>query len=155
MNIPIVLSVVHIEVTADGHLRVDVDGKPYADDRKLSRGDLRAIVDEISGELGTAVRVEVREADGSTYSDIETPQDRPVPEAEDQASGPETATPALTGAGFHPGEEVALAYVVVRQVADKDGNASVNLPPALVTAAREGLVLLGLGSLTVAPLESA
>ena len=61
----------------------------------------------------------------------------------------------MVRAGFHPGEEVALAYVVVRQVADKDGNASVNLPPALVTAAREGLVLLGLGSLTVAPLESA
>jgi len=153
MNVPVVLSVVHIEITADGRLQVDIDGKPYADDRTLGRGDLRAIVDEISGELGTAVRVEVREADGSTYSDIETPPDRPAPER--QVSEPETATPALTGAGFHPGEEVALAYVVVRQVADKDGNASVNLPPALVAAAREGLVLLGLGSLKVAPLESA
>ena len=153
MNIPIVLSVVHIEVTADGHLQVDVDGKPYADERKLRRGDLRAIVDEISGELGTAVRVEIREADGSTYSDIETPTGSPAPGR--QVSEPEPATPTLTGVGFHPGEEVALAYVVVRQIADQDGNASVNLPPALVAAAREGLVLLGLGSLTVAPLEPA
>ena len=108
-------------------------------------------MDEITTGVGTAVRIEVREADGSMFADIATPRDRPSP----TESGREAATarPVLTGAGFHPGEDVALAYVVVRQTADMDGTTAINLPPALVMAARKGLVLLGLSSLTVAPFE--
>ena len=99
------------------------------------------------------MRVEVHESDGTTYADIATPPDSPAPESEEPQ--PTTTTPALAGAGFRPGEEVALAYVVVRQSADSDGNASINLPPALLAATRGGLVLLGLSSQTVAPIEAA
>jgi len=152
MKIPVVLSTVHIDVAADGRLRVDVDAKPYAEDRTLDRGDLRSIIEEIASEVGTAIRVEIREADGSTFSDIATPPERPAPA--EQEREPETAAPALTGAGFRPGEQVALAYVVARQEADAEGNAAINLPPALLTSTRSGLVLLGLGSLTVAPIEA-
>jgi len=49
---------------------------------------------------------------------------------------------------------VALAYVVVRQNADAEGNASLNLPPALLAATRGGLVLLGMSSRTVTPFEA-
>ena len=99
------------------------------------------------------MRVEVRESDGTTYSDIATPPDSPARESEEPQ--PRTTTPALVDAGFRPGEEVALAYVVFRQLADSDGNASINLPPALLAATRGGLVLLGLSSQTVAPIEAA
>jgi hypothetical protein len=98
------------------------------------------------------VRVEVREADGSTYSDIATPPESPAPAAAEPS--PTTLTPSLAGAGFQPGEEVALAYVVVRQNADAEGNASLNLPPALIAATRGGLVLLGMSSRTVSPFEA-
>jgi hypothetical protein len=47
-----------------------------------------------------------------------------------------------------------LAYVVAHQEADASGNAAINLPPALLSATRDGLVLLGLTSLTVAPVEA-
>ena len=154
MKIPVVLSTVHVRrraPTADSSSTVD--GEPYADDRHLGRADLRSVLDEITTDLGTAVRVEVRESDGTTYSDIATPPDRPAPASEEPR--PETATPALAGAGFRPGEEVALAYVVARQAADADGNAAINLPPALLAATRGGLVLLGLSSQTVAPIEAA
>ena len=153
MKIPIVLSTVHADVNADGRLLVTVDGEPYAAERPLGRAELRSVLDRITTDLGTAVRVEVRESDGTTYSDIATPPDSPARESEEPQ--PRTTTPALAGAGFRPGEEVALAYVVLRHSADSDGNASINLPPALLAAKRGGLVLLGLSSHTVAPIEAA
>jgi hypothetical protein len=152
MKIPIVLSTVHADVSADGRLRVDVDGEPYAFDRHLGRAELRSVLDEITTDLGTAVRVAVRESDGTTYADIATPPDFPAPASEEPQ--PPTMTPALACAGFHPGEEVALAYIVGRQLADSDGNASINLPPALLAATHGGLLLLGLGSQSFAPVEA-
>jgi len=152
MKIPIVLSAVHVDISAEGNLVVAVDGEPYAVDRSLGRADLPSVLDEITTDLGTAVRVEVRESDGTTYADIATPPDSPAPASEEPQ--PPTTAPALAGAGFRPGEEVALAYVVGRQVADSDGNAAINLPPALLAATRGGLVLLSLSSQSVAPVEA-
>jgi len=152
MRIPVVLSVVHVAIDADGVLAVDVDGVPRDSEQGRTRGDLRAVIDEITSDLGAPVRVEVREADGSTFTDVATPP-TPAPAALEQ---PPTLPPppALAGAGFQPGEEVALAYVVVRQNADAEGNASVNLPPALLAATRGGLMLLGMTSRTVTPFEA-
>jgi hypothetical protein len=152
MKIPVVLSVVHVAIDADGVMAVDVDGVPRDSGQSRTRGDLRAVIDEITSEFGAPVRVEVREADGSTYSDIATPPESPAPAAAE--SSPTTSTPSLAGAGFQPGEEVALAYVVVRQNADADGKASLNLPPALLAATRGGLVILGMSSRTVTPFEA-
>jgi hypothetical protein len=151
MKIPIVLSVVHVAIDADGVLAVDVDGVPRDSEQGRTRDDLRAVIDEITSDLGAPVRVEVREADGSTFTDVATPPP-PAPAAAEQPRTP--PPPALAGAGFQPGEEVALAYVVVRQNADTEGNASVNLPPALLAATRGGLVLLGMTSRTVTPFEA-
>jgi hypothetical protein len=152
MKIPVVLSTVHVDISADGNAVVDVDGEPYAVDRHLGRAELPSVLDEITTNLGTAIRVEVRESDGTAYADIATPPDPPAPASEEPQ--PPTTAPALAGAGFRPGEEVALAYVVARQPADSNGNASINLPPALLAAARGGLVLLGLSSQSVAPVEA-
>lgn len=152
MKIPVVLSVVHVAIDLDGVMTVDVDGVPRVSERSRTRGDLRAVIDEITADLGAPVRVEVREADGSTYADIATPPESPARAAAEPSPIP--PSPALAGAGFQPGEEVALAYVVVRQTADAAGNAALNLPPALLAATRGGLVLLGMSSRTVTPFEA-
>jgi len=152
MKIPIVLSTVHADIRADGNVLVDLDGEPYAVDRQLGRAELQPVLDEITSSLGTAVRVEVRESDGTRYADIATPPDFPAPASEEPRLP--ITTSALAGTGFRPGEEVALAYVVGRQVADLQGNASINMPPALVAATRGGLVLLGLSSKSFAPIEA-
>ena len=152
MKIPVVLSVVRVAIDADGAMTVDVDGVPRDSEQSRTRGDLRAVIDEITSELGAPVRVEVREADGSTYADIATPPEPPAPAAAEPPPIP--STPALAGAGFQPGEEVALAYVVVRQNADAEGNASLSLPPALLAATRGDLVLLRMSSMTVTPFEA-
>ncbi|WP_372733380.1 hypothetical protein [Nocardioides sp.] len=151
MKIPVVLSVVHVAIDAGGVMAVDVDGVPRDSEQSRTRGDLRTVIDEITADLGVPVRVEVREADGSTYADIAAPPESPAPAAAEPSPTP--PSPALAGAGFQPGEEVALAYVVARQNADAAGNAALNLPPALLAATRGGLVLLGMTSRTVTPLE--
>lgn len=152
MKIPVVLSVVHVAIDAAGVMAVDVDGVPRESEQGRTRGDLRAVIDEITSELGAPVRVELRESDGSTYVDLATPRESSgTPAAE---LGPVPSMPALAGAGFQPGEEVALAYVVVRQHADAEGNAALNLPPALLAATRGGLVLLRMNSRTVTPFEA-
>lgn len=151
MKIPVVLSIVRVVIDADGVLAVDVDGVPRAFEQSRTRVHLRAVIDEITSDLGAPVRVEVQEADGSTFTDVATPPTRAPAGAEPPPTPP---PPALAGAGFHPGEEVALAYVVVRQNADAEGNTSLNLPPALLTATRGGLVLLGMTSQTVTPFEA-
>lgn len=152
MKVPVVLPTVRFDIDTDGRLEVSVDGQPHVEDRPLTRDDLRSVLDKITARLSTAVRVEVHEADGTAYSDIETPAEGTAPNVVEPE--PEAATPALAGAGFRPGEQVALAYVVARQEADANGNAAINLPSALLTATRQGLVLLGLTSLTVAPVEA-
>lgn len=152
MKIPVVLSVVHVIIDAAGVMSVDVDGAPHESDQSRRRGDLRSVIDEITTDLDAPVRVEVREADGTTYVDIATPPESSDPSPAEPPLTP--STPAMTGAGFQPGEEVALAYVVVRQHADAEGNASLNLPPALLAATRGGLVLLGMRSRTVTPFEA-
>jgi hypothetical protein len=152
MKVPVVLSTVAIHVDADGRITVTVDDQQYAEDRDLRRDDVRSVVDEITTNLQTAVRIKLHEADGATYDDYATPPELPASVTEERRLP--TPAPALAGAGFQPGEEVALAYVVARQSADENGKAAINLPPALVNAAQSGLVLLGLSSLTVAPIEA-
>lgn len=152
MKIPVVLSVVHVVVDAEGAMHVDVYGAPRNTDRRLTRANLGSVIDEITTEIDVPVRVELIEADGTTYADIAAPPVHPAPA--NQEVTPATAPLGLAGAGFQPGEEVALAYVVARQSADAAGRASLNLPPALLAATRGGLVMLGLTSRTVAPVEA-
>lgn len=152
MKIPVVLSTVHVEIGADGDLSIDISGVPYAVDRRLGRAELRTVLDEITTDLGTAVRVEIRESDGTTYADIATPPEEP---RDRDASEPAEQVPVsgLVARGFQPGEEVAIAYVVARKVADGSGRTAVHLPPALASVRRHGFVLLGMTSQVVAAIE--
>lgn len=145
MRIPVVLATAHVKVREDGRLLVDVDGEPFAPGRDRDRSDLSAVLDEITTALGTAVRVEVRESDGTVYADIATPPEAVDPPA---APGPPepTSTSGLVGTGFQPGEEVAIAYIIARQTADAHGRAELQLPPALASTQRHRLVLVGMTS---------
>lgn len=152
MKIPVVLNTVHVDVGDDGHLLVDVDGEPRDVDRTLTRADLRSVLDQITTELGTPVRVEIRKADGTIYADIATPpvaSDDPPPD--DEATT--TPRPGLHGEGFRPGEEVAVAYVLCTETAGADGRAAVQLPPALLAQRGPRMVLVGLTSAAVAEIE--
>lgn len=151
MKVPVVLPVVHVEVAADGGISVDVDGTPHDAGRALKRAHLRSLLDRLTVELDSPVRVEIQEHDGTIYSDIATPPpDKEEPEAADSLSL--DGGSGLTATCFHSGEELVLAYVVARPRADDTGSISLHLPPALLAANRGALLLLGMSSGTIATL---
>jgi hypothetical protein len=151
VNVPVVLPVVHVKVAADGGIAVDVDGTPRDAGRALERAHLRGLLDQLTVELDSPVRVEIHEHDGTTYSDIAMPPpEREEPERVDSASF--EGGPGLTATGFHAGEELALAYVVARPRADDTGSTSLHLPPTLLAANRGALLLLGTSSGRIATL---
>lgn len=149
-RVPVVLPLVEVTVDDDGNLAVTLDHEPYSADGDLTRTDLRRVVQGIATDLDSAVRIEVHEADHTTFTDIITP---PA-----QASRPEPPPVArkaiasafgISGGGFDAGEQVDVCVIVAKQVADDDGSAQLRLPPALL-ADHPQVVLVGRNSGVVA-----
>lgn len=154
-RVPVVLPTVRVEVHAGGSLDVVVEGDPDAGATARNRDELPRIVDEIATRNASPVRVEIREADGTLYTDIAMPDTRSTAADEGAAAGQESGSPGeVGGRGFLPQEEVAVAVVVSTQVAADDGTARVRVPPALLNGIRGDVLLLGRSSGTVAVREA-
>jgi hypothetical protein len=146
-RVPVVMPLVEVNVDKKGYLTVTLDREPYSADGTLMREDLKRVAQDIATDLGTPVRVEVCEADGSHFTDFITP--RPSRES-DHAARKALASPfGISGEGFSAGEQVEICVVVARQVADDDGTAQLRLPPALL-ADHPRVVLVGRTSGVVA-----
>ena len=154
-RVPVVMPLIEVTVDRAGCLDVLVEREPYATDGALQRGDLQRLVAGIADDLGTPVRVEVREADGTGFTDIVTPSgsDELPAGARKEPQVPQFAGPLVTGVvagiGFTPDESVSVAVVVAHQAASSDGTARLRLPPALLTAHPGLVVLIGETSGTV------
>lgn len=148
IRVPVVLPLVEVDVDKKGYLIVTLDREPYSADGSLTRDDLRRVVEAIAADLGTAVRVEVREADKSTFTDIVTPE-RPKLRMVKPEREATTWIGEVAGDGFLPNEEVAVAVVVAHQVASADGTARLRMPPALLEAHPGLVVFMGERSGTV------
>ena len=146
VRVPVVMPLVEVTVDKKGYLTVTLDREPYSADGSLTRDDLKRVLDDIAADLGTAVRVEVHEADKSTFTDIVTP-DRP--KLRMVRTVREASVGEVAGDGFLPNEEVAVAVVVAHQVASTDGSARLRLPPALLEAHPGLVVFMGKESGTV------
>lgn len=148
LRVPVVMPLVEVVVDEDGLLTVTLDREPYSADGALRREDLRRTLTDIAADLRTPIRVEVREADDSTFTDIITPKQRDADPA--SAARRVLASPlGISGDGFTAGEEVEVCVVVARQVAADDGSTQLRLPPALL-ACRLDVVLVGRTSGAVA-----
>ena len=148
MRVPVVMPLVEVTVDKTGHLTVSLDREPYSADGALQREDLRRVLDDIAADLGTPVRVEVHEADDSTFTDIVTP-DRPRLHVVEHAKQATVTVGEVAGEGFLPNEDVAVAVVVAHQTASTEGTTRLRLPPALLEAHPGLLVLMGRESGTV------
>ncbi len=158
----------HVVITAaeTGALEVTVDGAafpPPAEGQAWTRGTFGALLDAITKDRTVAVRIEVRESDGTVFTDLIHAR-KPTPpqptEAEPrQPRGKHTKTkqgPELvevTGEGFVPGEDIAVALIVAHTDATGTGHARAlldtdHLAPAL-TGGNGEAVLLGRVSGTV------
>lgn len=150
-RVPVVMPLVEATIDEQGCVAVLLDRQPYSADTTLQRDDLTRVLEEIAADVGTPIRVEVREADASTFTDIvAAPRHAPAAEPSAGGLGAALASPfRLSGGGFSVGEEVMVCVVVAQRVAGDDGTAQLRLPPAL-SATHPGLVLLGRSSGTIA-----
>lgn len=132
---PVELPHVLVTVAADGTLTATVDGTPFpsADASAWTRATFGPLMDAITKHSTIAVRVEVRECDGSVFTDIlrtrkprraAAPSENPVPET--RRSRHARRLPRLaevTAGGFVPGEDVAVATIVSHTDATGTGEA--------------------------------
>lgn len=166
-RVPVVLPLLAITIsntgttTADGggRLGVTLNGEPYPVPPGAGEGRsaLGPLVEQVATELGCPVRIEVREVDGSVFTEIVKPPPLPaaVPvSAEPPADTWEPVEPGafdcgrleIGGSGFAPDEQVAVAVVVAHQTAGPDGCARLRLPAALLASRPGTVVLLGRSS---------
>lgn len=152
--VPVVLPHVVMTVTEDGTMTVTVDGTPHEPEPfapPWRRDSFAHILDHLTGQRRCPVRVEVREADGTVFTDIITPTTRRRPEQAPAPAAPPTLV-VLHGEGFVPGEDVAVAVVIAHGDAAGDGTMRGLLTPEQVAASptRE-VILLGRvsGALTI------
>jgi hypothetical protein len=153
LRVPVVMPLVEVTVDSTGDVSVLLDRDVYCADGGLQRDGLKGVLDDIAADLGTPIRVDVHEADGSRFTDIITPP-RPATQHPRVEAASRTRTGfvsafGISGDGFTPGEQVDVCVVVARQVAEDDGTARLRLPPA-VLADHPSLLLVGRVSGTVA-----
>lgn len=163
---PIMLPHAVITVTDAGVLDVNIDGTPFpspSDGQAWTRRAFRALLDAVTEDRTTAVRIEVRETDGSVFTDIirtrrHTTPEPPGADPEKQRGKHATRTrvPELvevTGDGLVPGEEIAVAVIVSHTDATGTGHARTLLDKTQISPLlRDGtgeVVLLGRISGTV------
>lgn len=132
---PVELPHVLVIVAADDTLTATVDGAPFAspDASAWTRATFGPLMDAITKDRTIAVRVEVRENDGTVFTDIlRTRKSRgaavptEVPVQETRRSRHARGVPRLaevTAGGFVPGEDVAVATIVSHTDATGTGEA--------------------------------
>ena len=132
---PVELPHVVVTVAGDGTLTAMVDGAPFASPDAIvwTRATFGPLMDAITQDRTIAVRVEVRENDGSVFTDIlrtrkprraVAPSENPVPQT--RRSRHARRVPRLaevTAGGFVPGEDVAVATIVSHTDATGTGEA--------------------------------
>ena len=149
--VPVVLPHVVMTIAEDGSMTVTLDGKPHEPEAfapPWQREDFARILDRLTELHRSPLRVEVRETDGSVFTDIITPgKRRPNSVPEPEPVVPVTTAQelvALHGEGFVPGEDVAVAVVIAHSDAAPDGTARALLTAdQLATSPTGEVVLLG------------
>lgn len=117
-----VLPHVRVTVTNTGTLNVTIDGEPFPPPVRgeWTRERFADLLDAITQDRTIGVRIEVREVDGSVFTDLIQPRKRtrtPLPPAEPapttaRKKGKGPALVEVTADGFLPGEDVAVAVLV-------------------------------------------
>ena len=147
---PVVLPHVVIAVTETGALEVTVDGTafpPPVAGSEWTRGSFGPLLDAVTKDRTVAVRIEVREVDGTVFTDLIRARKPTPPPHDDDTAEPQTRRarraehttqqepPMLievTGDGFVPGEDIAVAVIVAHTDATGTGAARALLDLSLI-----------------------
>lgn len=125
--LPTTIPIVAAEADQRGGPIPRVDGVRFRPE-PIARAAFSSLLDEAVRKRGTTLRVQGRESDGASYTDLLAPPVRiepdPVhaaPQAEDLAAAEATALLEVTGARFVLGEKVALAPILAHAPTRGDG----------------------------------
>ena len=148
---PTLFPLLVLDVDADGTQTASADGSPLDPPPSAGpwrRSSLGQIIDLATGGRTAPARVEVRESDGTVFTEFLTPRPRrrsTAPEAAaDVEETLETHPPVFASieeAGFLPAEEVAVAVIAGHTEAGPSGMARAMLDPARPGAGE--VILLG------------
>ena len=145
-SVPVSIPLVVVDVHEDGTVTATIDGKPLTPEpfappwRRASFGQ---IIDRATNDRTTAVRVEVHESDGTSFTDIIAPRRRraPQPEPEVESHMPQPVFHTVEGDGFVPGEDVAVAVITGHTDATGTGTARALIDPAQINPDASGGVV--------------
>lgn len=115
---PVSMPVIRLTVHEDGTMSATVDGEPLTPPQAEGawrRGSFARIVDQVTADRMIPARVEVTEADGSTFTDIITATARkntpaPAPPEPEAVEAPRLLE--VTAEGFVPGEDIAVCRII-------------------------------------------
>lgn len=150
-----VLPHVRVTVTETGTLNVTIDGTEYPPPPRgeWTRGTFADLLDAVTENRSIGVRIEVREVDGSVFTDLIQPRTRTRVAEPEPATEPERPTRKkkgqalveVTADGFLVGEDVAVAIIVSHTDATNGRTRALldlnQLPPA--PGGRREVLLLG------------
>lgn len=150
---PVTIPLVVVTVETGGTLTVTVDGAPFTPEAfapAWRRSDFGRLMDRITDQRRTPVRVEVHESDGTSFTDIITPSPKRRTRPEPETAKTETALDApgapqvveVTAEGFIPGEDIGVAIIVAHTDASHTGRARALLEAAKFDASPTGEVVL-------------
>ncbi len=123
------MPVIRLAVHDDGTMSATVDGErlaPPVAEGVWRRGSFARIVDQVTAERMIPARIEVTEADGSTFTDIITATARkntPAPELPEHGPADAPRLLEVTGEGFVPSEDIAVCRIIRHTDATATGTA--------------------------------
>lgn len=132
---PVELPHAVITVTETGTLDVTLDGTevPPPEGETWTRSTFGPLLDALTRDRTSTVRIEVHESDGSVFTDIIRTRRRTTPEPPNADAQGGTQVKAsskrrpdlaeVTGEGFVPGEEIAVAVIIAHTDAASTGHA--------------------------------
>ena len=152
VTVPVILPLLTARVDSTDQITVLLDGVPLTD-APIGRSELGELIDQVLREQQVPVRVSIVEEDGTTYTDVLTPPP-PAPDPEPDTPQAAAATDAthragvpvlfeVTGDGFIPGEDVALALIIRHSSTDGDGNVRHLIEDRELAAAISEVLLFG------------
>lgn len=148
---PVELPYLVVDVAPTGTLTVTLDGAlfPFPTSAPWTRSAFGDLLDAATGHRRNTVRIEVRESDGTTFTDIiQARKPTSPPELVDEHNSSEPTgveqgaveLVEITGAGFVPGEDVAIALIVTRTDATGNGRVRAMLDSRQLGQAGEVIV---------------
>lgn len=161
VELPVTVPHLVLRIDETGTVTATLDGQQVPPPEQVEawrRGTFATLVDHVTNDRALPVRVTVHESDGTTFTDLLPPVTRHTPPPAETAEEPSVKRRRRArelievdgGAGFVPGEDVAVALIITHTDATPAGRVRALIETASIREVTGSeVVLLGRVSGTV------